>query len=137
MAGKNKEIFNVFFREKPAMMLVELRNAKTEVYASSLAKQIDCTYSHVVKILQEMEKAKNEIENIKGILIMLTKYVSVLTFIVTAGIILASPLLQSTLKIDNVYLIILTSLTFASFNPPAILMSAFDPFRTFAPGATA
>lgn len=37
------------------MMLVELRNAKHEVYASSLAKSIDCTYSHVVKILQEME----------------------------------------------------------------------------------
>jgi len=53
---KNKEIFNVFFREKPAMMLVELRNAKSEVYASSLAKNIDCTYSHVVKILQQMEK---------------------------------------------------------------------------------
>ena len=53
----NKEIFNVFFREKPAMMLVNLRNSKDEVYASSLAKQIDCTYSHVVKILQEMEKS--------------------------------------------------------------------------------
>ncbi len=52
----NKEIFNVFFREKPAMMLVELKNAKSEVYASSLAKQIDCTYSHVVKILQEMQR---------------------------------------------------------------------------------
>lgn len=53
----NKETFNVFFREKPAMMLVELRNAKAEIYASSLAKLVDCTYSHVVKILQEMEKA--------------------------------------------------------------------------------
>ncbi len=53
----DKEIFNVFFREKPAMMLVELRNVKGEVYASSLAKKIDCTYSHVVKILQEMEKS--------------------------------------------------------------------------------
>jgi predicted transcriptional regulator len=52
---KNKEIFRTFFREKPAMMLVELKNAKSEVYASSLAKSIDCTYSHVVKILQEME----------------------------------------------------------------------------------
>ncbi|MBS3097975.1 winged helix DNA-binding protein [Candidatus Woesearchaeota archaeon] len=52
----NKEIFNVFFREKPAMMLVNLKNAKGTMYASSLAKQIDCTYSHVVKILQEMEK---------------------------------------------------------------------------------
>ena len=53
----NKEIFNVFFREKPAMMLVEIKNAKGEIYASSIAKQVDCTYSHVVKILQEMQKA--------------------------------------------------------------------------------
>ncbi|OYT31438.1 hypothetical protein B6U93_03585 [Candidatus Woesearchaeota archaeon ex4484_78] len=53
----NKKIFNVLFREKPAMLLVELRNAKSEIYASSLAKIIDCTYSHVVKILQEMHKA--------------------------------------------------------------------------------
>ena len=54
---QNKEIFNVFFREKPAMMLVGLKTSKSGVYASSLAKSIDCTYSHVVKILQEMEKA--------------------------------------------------------------------------------
>ena len=54
---EDEKIFNVFFREKPAMMLVGLKNAKTEIYASSLAKQIDCTYSHVVKILQAMEKA--------------------------------------------------------------------------------
>ena len=47
----------MFFREKPAMMLVELKNANSQVYASVLAKQIDCTYSHVVKILQEMQKA--------------------------------------------------------------------------------
>ncbi|MBN2423176.1 winged helix DNA-binding protein [Candidatus Woesearchaeota archaeon] len=53
-----KKIFNVFFREKPAMMLVNLRNSKNEMYASSLAKMIDCTYSHVVKILQEMQKAE-------------------------------------------------------------------------------
>ncbi len=49
-------MFNVLFREKPAMMLVTLHNSKIEIYASSLAKQIDCTYSHVVKILQQMEK---------------------------------------------------------------------------------
>ena len=52
-----KQIFEVFFREKPAMMLVKLKNANSQVYASVLAKQIDCTYSHVVKILQEMQKA--------------------------------------------------------------------------------
>ncbi len=54
---RNKKIFNTFFREKPAMMLVLLHNSNNEVYASSLAKQVDCTYSHVVKILQEMERS--------------------------------------------------------------------------------
>ncbi len=54
---QKKEILNVFFREKPAMMLLGLKNAKTGVYASSLAKSIDCTYSHVVKILQQMQKS--------------------------------------------------------------------------------
>jgi len=56
--NKDKAIFDVFFREKPAMMLVELKNADSNVYASVLAKQIDCTYSHVVKILQEMQKSE-------------------------------------------------------------------------------
>jgi predicted transcriptional regulator len=52
------DILNVFFREKPANMLVEMRrNSKNEIYASNLAKSVDCTYSHVVKILQQMEKA--------------------------------------------------------------------------------
>ncbi len=55
--NKQQQIFNVFFREKPAMMLIGLKRAEGEIYASSLAKQIDCTYSHVVKILQEIEKA--------------------------------------------------------------------------------
>ena len=54
---KNKSTFGVFFREKPALMLLGLHNAKGPVYASSLAKNVDCTYSDVVKILQQMEQA--------------------------------------------------------------------------------
>ncbi|MFT4326074.1 MAG: hypothetical protein ACMXYK_01080 [Candidatus Woesearchaeota archaeon] len=54
----NEDLFNVFFRDKPARLLLALRNAKKEVYASTIAKEIDCTYSHVVKILQEMEAGK-------------------------------------------------------------------------------
>ena len=54
---KRQDVFNIFFREKPAMMLISLYAAKSDIYASSLAKQIDCTYSHVVKILQEMSDA--------------------------------------------------------------------------------
>ncbi len=57
MPSKNKKIFSVFFREKPAMMLVTLLNSSQEHYASSLAKVVDCTYSHIVKILNEMQKA--------------------------------------------------------------------------------
>jgi predicted transcriptional regulator len=55
--AKNKKIFDVIFREKPVMMLIELKNTQNEMYASTLAKKVDCTYSHVVKILQEMNKS--------------------------------------------------------------------------------
>ncbi len=55
---KNKDIFEVFFRKKPVMILVALRASSKNRYGSVLAKEVDCTYSHAVKILQEMEKAK-------------------------------------------------------------------------------
>ncbi|MBT3985428.1 winged helix DNA-binding protein [archaeon] len=58
MSKKNKEIFEVFFRKKPAMILVALRQSNKNKYGSVLAKEVDCTYSHAVKILQEMEKSK-------------------------------------------------------------------------------
>ncbi|MEK6839932.1 MAG: hypothetical protein AABX72_03250 [Nanoarchaeota archaeon] len=57
MKKKEKEIFEVFFRKKPAMMLVALRNGNKNRYGSVLAKEVDCTYSHAVKILQEMQSA--------------------------------------------------------------------------------
>ena len=53
-----KDIFEVFFRRKPAMILVALRRGGRNRYGSVLAKEVDCTYSHAVKILQEMERAK-------------------------------------------------------------------------------
>ena len=53
-----KDIFEVFFRRKPAMILVALKQNVRTRYGSVLAKEVDCTYSHTVKILQEMEKAK-------------------------------------------------------------------------------
>lgn len=54
---EQKDIFTTFMREKPCMMLVALKKTEEELYASALAKQIDCTYSHVVKVLQDMEEA--------------------------------------------------------------------------------
>ena len=68
----NNELFNVFFRDKPARLLMALKNAKKEVYASTIAKEIDCTYSHVVKILQEMETGKLVTFNKTGRLKLLT-----------------------------------------------------------------
>lgn len=56
--ARKKDIFEVFFRKKPAMILVALRNDARNRYGSILAKEVDCTYSHAVKILQEMEKAR-------------------------------------------------------------------------------
>jgi len=40
------------------MILVALRKGGKNRYGSILAKEVDCTYSHAVKILQEMEKSK-------------------------------------------------------------------------------
>ncbi|MBS3151474.1 winged helix DNA-binding protein [Candidatus Woesearchaeota archaeon] len=57
MTKQKKEIFEVFFRRKPAMILVALKKNLRNRYGSVLAKEVDCTYSHTVKILQEMEKA--------------------------------------------------------------------------------
>ena len=39
------------------MMLVALRNGIKNRYGSVLAKEVDCTYSHAVKILQQMQDA--------------------------------------------------------------------------------
>ncbi len=50
-----RSVFTLIFREKPAKLLLALINTPEEVYASTIAKKIDCTYSHIVKILQAME----------------------------------------------------------------------------------
>jgi len=52
--GKN--VFDVFFRKKPAFMLIALKKSGRARYGSILAKEVDCTYSHAVKILQGLEK---------------------------------------------------------------------------------
>ena len=51
-----KDNFDLFFRRKPALMMIALKNSSKNKYGSILAKEIDCTYSHAVKILQTLEK---------------------------------------------------------------------------------
>ena len=51
-----KDNFDIFFRRKPALMMIALRKLSRVRYGSILAKEVDCTYSHAVKILQILEE---------------------------------------------------------------------------------
>jgi len=55
---KMKDNFDIFFRRKPALMLVSLKKNTRMRYGSILAKEVDCTYSHAVKILQTLQELK-------------------------------------------------------------------------------
>jgi predicted transcriptional regulator len=58
MEQEIKDNFDIFFRRKPALMLVSLKKNTRMRYGSILAKEVDCTYSHAVKILQTLEILK-------------------------------------------------------------------------------
>ena len=58
MEQEMKDNFDIFFRRKPALMLVSLKKNTRIRYGSVLAKEVDCTYSHAVKILQTLEILK-------------------------------------------------------------------------------
>jgi len=47
---------DLFVREKPVRLLIEINNPRTENYASQLSKSVDCTYSHAVRVVQRFEE---------------------------------------------------------------------------------
>ena len=52
-----KKLTDIFLREKPVRMLVRLnKNPRKQKYFSVIAKEVDCTYSHTVRILQELQR---------------------------------------------------------------------------------
>lgn len=53
---KNEKLYSAIFREKPVELLIKMLNTKNQIYASVIAKEINCTYSHVVKLLKILEK---------------------------------------------------------------------------------
>lgn len=61
-----KDNFDIFFRRKPALMLVSLKRNTRMRYGSILAKEVDCTYSHAVKILQTLEELSLVVFEKKG-----------------------------------------------------------------------
>ncbi|MFH0961379.1 MAG: hypothetical protein V1820_01710 [archaeon] len=52
--GARKDLELMFLHDKPARIITKLKGLKK--YASILAKEADCTYSHCVRILQDMKK---------------------------------------------------------------------------------
>jgi predicted transcriptional regulator len=54
MAASKKELEIMFLHDKPSRLITKLKGDKK--YASILAKEVDCTYSHCVRILQDMKK---------------------------------------------------------------------------------
>lgn len=51
-----KSAFFLFFRDKPARVLLALLEKEADACASTLAKEADCTYPHIVKILRDFNK---------------------------------------------------------------------------------
>ena len=49
------DLENLFLQGKPAGILVNIRRGRGDKYASVLSKEVDCTYSHTVKILNKFE----------------------------------------------------------------------------------
>ena len=54
MKKDTSEIMNLFLHDKPANIILSLKNSEGK-YASIIAKEIDCTYTHVLKILNQLK----------------------------------------------------------------------------------
>ncbi|MFB6245897.1 MAG: winged helix DNA-binding protein [Candidatus Nanohaloarchaea archaeon] len=53
---KDDSTEKIFLNEKPADLLINLKDEDERNYASALSKDADVTYSHTVKCLQRMEQ---------------------------------------------------------------------------------
>ncbi len=56
MASYKKQVIHTLFREKPLQMLLYLYLNDGQ-YVSNISKHVDCTYSHVIKVLDVFHKA--------------------------------------------------------------------------------
>lgn len=55
MDRMSEAIEEMFLHGKPARILVGIRRAREEKYASVLSREADCTYSHTVKLLNRFQ----------------------------------------------------------------------------------
>lgn len=56
MEREQQRLQELFLQKIPSKILMELKNMNTQSYASQLSKSIDCTYSHTVKVLEQMHE---------------------------------------------------------------------------------
>ena len=52
-----EELLKIFLKEKPAKTLILLRDKSKRWYVSALAKLVDTTYPHMVKLINRLEEA--------------------------------------------------------------------------------
>ncbi len=50
------DLLGFLLRKKPALTLIKLRDRRTRWYPSLLAKEVDCTYPHMIRIISALEK---------------------------------------------------------------------------------
>lgn len=53
--GEEDSLKEFFVNVKSAKILVSLSNPTTDNYASKISSNVDCTYSHTVRIIQKFE----------------------------------------------------------------------------------
>ena len=53
---RNSNLVNLFLKNKPSFILIKIHACQNKCYASNIAKKVDCTYSHTVRIIQQLEK---------------------------------------------------------------------------------
>lgn len=54
MIVDDNELVRLFLRMKPVRIIIKLK--KGPKYATQVSKEVDCTYSHTVKLLDEFKK---------------------------------------------------------------------------------
>lgn len=50
-----KKELNLFLKEKPIIILIALKKMQRKKYSSKISREVNCTYAHTTKILQELE----------------------------------------------------------------------------------
>ena len=55
MYKENTDIRDLFLHGKPAGIILSLKDSEGK-YASILSKEVDCTYTHTLKILTQLKK---------------------------------------------------------------------------------